>query len=187
MFHVCLLHLIPLPRSDQARTDKALQPAGMRMQERPIVDRQIDDDEARSRQLLVRAVRAYPRRPMRSIASRDRAGPDYGRRLASVCALRVSPMTPISAVGSGIVDALVGDHRGALAKAAATSAQVSCARFAGETRARSGSKAVMRHIGADRRRVGAAAFHELAVAVALARARRARFWHGEAASDGASR
>ena len=49
---VYLLHLFR-SRSDQSGTDEALQPAGMRMQQRPIVDRQIDDDEPRSRQLLI--------------------------------------------------------------------------------------------------------------------------------------
>ena len=47
-------------------------------------------------------------------------------------------------------------------------AQVSCARVAGDTSAKIGHQAVTRHVGADEGRIVAAAFGELAVAVALA-------------------
>src|SRR5580700_3369958 len=47
-----LVRLLVRRSSDQPRRDEALQTSGMRMQARPVVEGQIDDDEARGRQFL---------------------------------------------------------------------------------------------------------------------------------------
>src|ERR1051326_431850 len=109
---------------DQARTDETFEPAGMRMQQPPIVEGKVDDDQPGGRQFFGDA-----------LARLDVAGGDERDR----------------EIGNARI---VGDP---------------------EQRARRGGdqreirqQAVAHHIGADERRVGAAALGQLAVAVALA-------------------
>ena len=138
------------------------------MQERPIVDRQIDDNEARSGKLLVELF-AHIHIARCDQLQREIVQP---RIMADDCKrMRLARFADGAdqRFRTGVINTFIGDHARCLGKGCGDQRPGLLRPFCRRDQGEVGKEAVMRHISADRRSVGATAFHQLAVAVALAR------------------
>ena len=90
---------------------------------------------------------------------------DDGQRVR----LRVVADDPDQRVATGVIEALIGDRSRRLGEGRGDQCPGLLGPFCRRDQREIGNEPVMGHIGADHRRVGAAAFHKFAVAVALAR------------------
>src|ERR1051326_8922959 len=152
---------------DQARTDETFEPAGMRMQQPPIAEGKVDDDQPGGRQFFGDAlarldVAGGDERDREIVNARIVADHEQRARHARL------RQHIYELVGAGVIDPLIGVRLRRLGEGPGQ-------QFPGRLRAfRRGDQreirqqAVAHHIGADERRVGAAALGQLAVAVALA-------------------
>src|SRR5580704_16882282 len=152
---------------DQLRRDEALQPAGVAMQFRPIVEGEIDDDEARGRQ--------YLRHPFArvDVARRDQLHRDVVQ--AGIVADDDKTMRAArlaydfqERLGCSIVDALFVAEPRRLGKRRRRQRPGFLSALGRRHQRQVGVKAMAGHIGSDHGGVVAAALDQFAVAVALA-------------------